>query len=125
MPWGLEIDPANRPAGYEQFTTFHPTFLYEGLWNLAAVGVLLWMDRHLRLRPGKLFPAYVVLYFSGRAWVEELRIDTAARVVGLRWNFVLSLAMIVVGIIWFFWGGAARPRADEALEHADDPGQAV
>ena len=115
LPWAVEIDRAHRVANtpdpkYWAYATFQPTFLYEVVWNLAVVGVLVWLGRSRRLRPGKLFPAYLTLYFLGRMWVEELRIDTAARVGGLRWNFVLSMVMVVVGAIWFAWGGiAARP----------------
>src|SRR5437764_808265 len=62
LPWGLEIDVANRPAGYQQYATFHPTFLYESLWNLLLCGVLLLIDRRHRLRPGRLFAVYVAGY---------------------------------------------------------------
>ncbi len=117
LPWKLEItnqnalaDVYSRRPDYEGETFFHPTFLYESLWNLGAVAVLILMGRRLRLRQGKLFPAYITLYFLGRMWVEELRIDTAAEVGGLRWNFALSIIMVVVGVVWFFWGGA---RADD------------
>ena len=77
LPWGLEIDPQNRQLGYESFTTFHPTFLYELLWNLALCGFLLWLDRKRAVRPGRLFVIYVMGYGIGRLWVESLRIDTA------------------------------------------------
>ena len=105
LPWGLQIDPANRPAGYERFEAFHPTFLYEALWSLGVMFLLLWIDRKGTLRRGKLFPAYVTMYFLGRMWVEELRIDSAARLGGVRWNFILSIIMVIVGLIWFFRGG--------------------
>ena len=75
LPWGLEIDVAHRPSGYEQFATFHPTFLYEALWNLAALAVLLLLDRRLRLGFGRVFALYVMLYTLGRGWIEDLRID--------------------------------------------------
>ncbi len=66
------------------------------------------MERMDTLKKGKLFPAYITLYFTGRMWVEDLRIDSAARVDGVRWNFILSIIMIGVGLIWFFWGGPTR-----------------
>ena len=105
LPWKLEIDPAHRPIDLMDQAYYHPTFLYESLWNLGAAGLLILMGRKLKLREGKLFPAYVTLYFLGRMWVEELRIDQAARVGDLRWNFVLSIIMVAVGIVWFAWGG--------------------
>ena len=55
LPWGLKIDLLYRPQGYEQFTTFHPTFLYEGLWSLGVAGILILIDRTRKLRPGELF----------------------------------------------------------------------
>src|SRR5206468_8062205 len=58
-PWGLEIDPGKRPAGYEKYETFHPTFLYECLWNLGALGVVVYLDRKLRLGFGRAFAVYV------------------------------------------------------------------
>lgn len=105
LPWALQIDPVNRRPGYQGVETFHPTFLYEALWSLGVMFLLLWIDRKGTLRRGKLFPAYVTMYFLGRMWVEELRIDSAARLGGLRWNFILSIIMVIVGLIWFFRGG--------------------
>ncbi len=92
LPWALRIDPEHRPAGYEGSSTFHPTFLYEALWNLALVALLLWLDRRWRgrLRTGELFTLYVLGYFLGRLWVEALRIDEASRLLGLRVNIVVS-----------------------------------
>ena len=55
LPWGLRIDPINRPARYADSPTFHPTFAYEALWNLGLMAVLLWIDRKHRLKPGQLF----------------------------------------------------------------------
>ena len=78
LPWGLEIDPVNRPVGYEQYATFHPTFLYEALWSLGVAGLLIVIDRSRKLRPGELFALYVLGYGIGRLWVEDLRIDQAS-----------------------------------------------
>ncbi|MET0789661.1 MAG: prolipoprotein diacylglyceryl transferase family protein, partial [Cellulomonas sp.] len=49
LPWGLEIDPAHREDGYEQYATFHPTFLYEALWNVGTAFLVIWADRKFRL----------------------------------------------------------------------------
>jgi prolipoprotein diacylglyceryl transferase len=100
LPWALEIDDAHLPAGYPSGTTFHPTFLYESLWNLVLCGLLLWVDRRLRLGPGRLFAVYLIGYGSGRFWIEGLRIDPASEVAGLRWNQWVALAAVVAGVIW-------------------------
>src|SRR4051794_14246579 len=87
LPWGLEIDPWHRPAGYEAFATFHPTFLYEMLWNLAAAVVLVWLlERRFHLSGGQTFAAYVMLYTAGRFWIELLRIDTVNHLGPFRLN---------------------------------------
>jgi hypothetical protein len=96
---------------------FQPTFLYESLWDLGVVALVILVDRKHRLRRGKLFPLYIGGYFLGRAWVEELRSDEAAKVFGVRWNFILAIAMVIVSIIWILWRGALRP--------AGDPGDVV
>ncbi len=96
LPWGLRIDVAHRPDGYEQYATFHPTFLYEALWNLALAGLLvLYERRRPGARPGTLFACYVGGYGLGRLWVEALRIDEATRVAGLRVNIWVSLVAII------------------------------
>jgi len=61
LPWGLEISPENRDIDHIESETFHPTFLYEALWNFAAAGILLVVERRFRIRPGGLFALYVVL----------------------------------------------------------------
>ena len=103
LPWGLEIDAAHRPTGYEQFATFHPTFLYEALWNLAALAVLLLLDRRLRLGFGRVFALYVMLYTLGRGWIEDLRIDPVELrdVGGLRFNVWTSIVLFVLAAVYF------------------------
>jgi prolipoprotein diacylglyceryl transferase len=120
LPWGLRVDPPQRPEGYEQFATFHPTFLYESLWNLTLVGVLLLVERRLRLRPGRLFVVYVGGYAAGRLWVEGLRIDPANRIGGPRvneWVSLLVLAACVAVLVIDWW---RRRRIPEASPEADD-----
>jgi len=112
LPWGLEIDPQYRQAGFEAFETFHPTFLYELLWNLGLVVVLLAIDRRRVLRPGRLFALYIMGYGIGRLWVEMLRIDTASQLFGLRVNEVMALVLIG-GTLAFFARYGLRRRPDD------------
>src|SRR5262249_46245928 len=72
LPWGLEISPAPRPAAYAAYHTFHPTFLYESLWDLAVVGIVLLVEKRVRLRRGYLFAVYVSAYTFGRFFTEYL-----------------------------------------------------
>ncbi len=113
LPWAVRIDPAFRPDGFEQFASFHPTFLYELLWNLAGAALIVYLDRRLDLRGGRVFWLYVIVYVSGRLWIEMVRIDTAVHVLGLRINVWVSIGVLLLGIGMFvMWGRrqAARPR---------------
>ena len=100
-PWGLEIDVAHRPPGYEQFATFHPTFLYELLWNLAAAALLIAIDRRVKLTAGRAFALYVMLYTAGRGWIEMLRIDTVNHIGPFRLNVWTSIILFVVATVYF------------------------
>ncbi|HEY5011579.1 MAG TPA: prolipoprotein diacylglyceryl transferase [Acidimicrobiia bacterium] len=110
LPWALKIDLAHRPAAYAQYRTFHPTFLYEFLWDLTVVGIVLLAERHLRLRRGYLFAVYVAAYTFGRFWVESLRIDFAHRFLGLRLNDWTSI-VIFLAAVGFITAGL-RPITD-------------
>lgn len=116
LPWGLEIDPAHRPVGYEDAATFHPTFLYEGLWNVALAGLIVVLGRRRRLPPGHLFTVYVLGYAVGRLWVEMLRSDPASLIFGVRINIWMSL---IVGAAALLVLVLARTRAP-----SDIPGSA-
>ncbi len=102
LPWALEIDPENRPAQYIEQSTFHPTFLYESIWNLMVVLALVKIDRMKKLSKGMLFVVYFSLYSIGRIWVEALRIDQATQIAGLRINvWVFSfLLLLSLGILF-------------------------
>ncbi len=116
LPWGLEIAVEYRPAGFEQFATFHPTFLYELLWNLGVAAVLIWADRRFRLGHGKVFALYVVLYTAGRFWIEALRIDTVNEIGGFRLNNYTSLIVFVAALIWLLWLIKYRPGREAVVE---------
>jgi prolipoprotein diacylglyceryl transferase len=108
LPWALEIDAAHRvgiPLRYQQFTTFQPTFLYESLYCLLVLALLLVLERRFRLRKGQTFAAYVTLYCFGRIFFESMRIDKASKVFGLRFNGLLSAALCLFGAGWFIWLG--------------------
>jgi prolipoprotein diacylglyceryl transferase len=102
-PWGLEIDLAHRPPGYEKYATFHPTFLYESVWNLAGAVLVVWLDRRLKLGYGRVFALYVMVYCAGRFWIESLRIDTIELndVLGLRWGVWMSIILFVAALAYF------------------------
>jgi prolipoprotein diacylglyceryl transferase len=116
LPWGLEIDASHRPTGYEQDATFHPTFLYELLWNLGVAGVLVWADRRWKLGHGKVFALYVVLYTAGRFWIEALRIDAVNEIGGFRLNNYTSLIVFVLGLVWLLWLIKNRPGRENVVE---------
>jgi prolipoprotein diacylglyceryl transferase len=145
LPWGLEISPqvierlnVTTGTSFAEGTLFHPTFLYEMLWNLAAAAVLVWLDRRYRLGHGRVFWAYVALYTLGRVWIEMLRIDTAEHVLGLRLNVWTSIvvglgavvAIVVVGRLHpgredgVELPGRERPAQAEADTHAEADGDA-
>ena len=100
LPWALEIDDENLPPGVASGTTFHPTFLYESLWNLALCGALLWIDRRFAPQRGRLFAMYVAGYGLGRFWIEGLRIDDAKEFGPFRLNQWMALALIAGGLIY-------------------------
>jgi prolipoprotein diacylglyceryl transferase len=100
LPWGLEISEKHLPAGVAAGTTFHPTFLYESLWTLALCGVLLLIDRYGHLRPGRLFVVCLAGYFTGRFWIEGLRIDPAHEFAGLRLNQWVSAAVVLASVLY-------------------------
>ena len=119
LPWALRIDPSHRPDGFESVATYHPTFLYEALWNLTLATVLVVLvERYVQSRPGQLFAGYVAGYAAGRFLVESLRIDPATEILGWRVNlwvsaitFVAAIAVIVVR--------SRRPHGGDAVASGD------
>ena len=116
LPWGLEIDPRFRPTGFEQYATFHPTFLYELVWDLGVAVVLVLLDRRFRLGHGKVFTLYVMLYTAGRFWIEALRIDTVNEIGGFRLNNYTALIVFVGAALVFAWLVRNRPGREDVVE---------
>lgn len=103
LPWGLEIDSVNPawPVGLPAGTLMQPTFLYESIWCLAGVAILIWIEKRFRLQWGKLLGVYLVYYSAGRAWIEPLRLDPANLFLGIRTNEWVAIAGIILGIAIF------------------------
>jgi prolipoprotein diacylglyceryl transferase len=117
LPWGLEIDPDNRPLEYADQATYHPTFLYESLWCLAAFAVIVWVERRRSLGHGRVLALYVMAYTAGRGWIEMLRIDDVQLddVLGLRLNVWTSIVLFVLAAAWFVHAGRRWPGREDVL----------
>jgi prolipoprotein diacylglyceryl transferase len=104
LPWGLEISSSNPayPAGLPEGVLFHPTFLYESIWSLVGVALLLAADKRFNLRWGRMIGLYFIYYSIGRVWVEAIRIDPSEIVLGLRINIWSAIFGIVVGLVVMF-----------------------
>ena len=114
LPWAIEIAPANRPSGFTSAATFHPTFLYESIWNVLVCLILLFVARRFAnsLKNGDIALLYVCLYSVGRFFVETLRIDPAFLIGDFRGNlFVASVLALTFALILFLrHAGRSSPR---------------
>jgi prolipoprotein diacylglyceryl transferase len=130
LPWGLEIDPDHRPVQYFNDATFHPTFLYELIWDVIGVLILLYVAKRFRLRPPSLFALYVSYYTFGRFFEELLRVDPAHHFAGLRLNAWVSAIVFVCSTAFFIWWqfrrqhGADEPRRPE-VKRKPGPAMAI
>lgn len=105
LPWGLQIDAAHTPPGYAEGTLFHPTFLYEGIWNVAMAFLIIWIGRRFPLKSGQSMALYMIAYPIGRILMETMRLDEARIIFGLRTNTWTSILVLAAGIIVFIWAG--------------------
>ncbi len=103
LPWGLEINNPNAvlPAGLPADTLFHPTFLYEMLWNAFVLVAILLLERQYKLQWGKVWALYLIGYGIGRIWFESIRIDPSEVFLGLRSNVWGAILAIVLGLVLF------------------------
>jgi prolipoprotein diacylglyceryl transferase len=126
LPWALTIydwtgtgavvGPDGQPV---VLGTFHPTFLYELLWNLAAAAVVIWADRRFRLGHGRAFALYVALYCAGRLWIELLRTDPAETFAGIRLNVFTAVVVGLLAVAYLVW---QRGRPREVVTRGRDTG---
>lgn len=100
LPWGIEIPSSNAayPVGLPDGLTFHPTFMYEMFWNLAAAGLLIYLGNRFNLQWGKQLALYAIFYSVGRVWIESIRIDPSEIILGLRINIWSALIGIAIGV---------------------------
>jgi prolipoprotein diacylglyceryl transferase len=103
LPWGLEIESTNPafPAGLPDGTLFHPTFLYEIVWNLAGAALIIFLERKINLHWGKALAVYLIWYGTGRAFFEAIRVDPSEMFLGIRANVWASFGAIILGIVLF------------------------
>ena len=117
LPWGLEISSNNPayPAGLPEGVLFHPTFLYESIWSLAGVALLLAADRKFNLRWGKMMGLYLVYYSIGRVWIEAIRIDPSEILLGLRVNIWSAIAGIALGLAIILIQSKRHPGLEDSV----------
>lgn len=105
LPWGLEIDPQNRPEGYAEFETFHPTFLYESILNASLAFLIIWIGNRYPAMRGRLIGVYFLGYGIIRFVMELIRTDTTFRLFGLSRNGWVSIGVILLGAVVIWWKG--------------------
>lgn len=113
VPWALKIDPGHD--GYiPGHTTYHPTFLYESLWCVGVLALVIWADRRFTLGHGRAFALYAAAYTLGRFWIEYLRIDDAHHILGLRLNDWTSIAVFTAAVAYLVVATRRRPGREPA-----------
>jgi prolipoprotein diacylglyceryl transferase len=129
LPWGLKIDPEHRPIQYFASGTFHPTFLYELIWDVVGVAVLLYVGRRFRIRPPGLFALYIVWYTFGRFFEELLRVDPSHHIAGLRLNAWVSVIVFLLAVGYFYFhqfrGGTRSGVREPRREPPKGPAMAI
>jgi len=103
LPWGLQIDLNHRPVAFAGYATFHPTFLYEFIWDLSGAALLVYVGYRFLIRPPALFTLYVAWYTFGRTFEELLRVDPSKHYLGERLNFWVSIGVFCLAVAAFVW----------------------
>jgi prolipoprotein diacylglyceryl transferase len=122
LPWGLQIESTNPkfPAGLPEGTLFHPLFLYEIIWNLVGVSIILILERRFPLRWGRAFAVYLIWYGLGRSWLEAIRIDpTSNNFLGVPANVWASFVAIALGIVLLVMQTRRHPEPELSVYRED------
>lgn len=119
LPWKIYIDPAHRLPGFQNVPYYHPLFLYESLWDLANMVLLLWLGRRFkdRLKDGDIFLIYLVVYPVGRFLLDFLRLD-ASRLAGINANQTLSAIVAILAMGLFLYRHRPKPSTPSIQENA-------
>jgi phosphatidylglycerol---prolipoprotein diacylglyceryl transferase len=125
LPWAITIDEAHRLPEFADFSRYHPLFLYESIWNLINMGILLWLiyKNDDRFKPGDIFLIYLVIYPVGRFFLEFLRLDSS-QIAGINANQTVALVVALLAGFLLFWRHrkVAQPSPepiDQAETHND------
>jgi prolipoprotein diacylglyceryltransferase len=111
LPWGLRVHDMDRAnPGHATVIDgkavtlpdlYHPTFLYEAVWDVAVAVLVLLLDRKFKFGRGRAFALYVMAYSAGRCWIEMLRIDDANHFFGIRLNVFTSIVVFLLALAYF------------------------
>ena len=127
LPWGLKLNLSANAIGHSEQcygggscpnganTLFHPTFLYEIIWNLIGAALIVWVLSRIanKLRGGQIFACYLMWYGLGRTWIEQLRINLSSSFLGIRINTWVAIVAILIGMILFaVMQRYGKPRAE-------------
>jgi prolipoprotein diacylglyceryl transferase len=117
LPWGLEISVGNpaKPVGLPDSLTYHPTFLYESIWSLLGIAVLLWAEKRFNLQWGRMFAAYLMFYSFGRVFIESIRLDPAYVLFGVRLNVWSAVVAFAIGLVIFVVQGQKHTGVESTI----------
>ena len=118
LPWAIYIDPQHRLAGFENQAYYHPTFLYESIWNLGNMVLLLWLNQRFKecLKAGDVFLMYLIVYPFGRFLLEFLRLDSS-QVAGINANQTVMLVVMIAAALTLIWRTINRKGHHEVLDN--------
>jgi phosphatidylglycerol:prolipoprotein diacylglycerol transferase len=126
LPWAITIDPAHRLSEFSNQTTYHPLFLYESLWNLLNMGILLWVNRKFseKLKTGDIFWIYILIYGVGRSALEFLRLDPSP-LAGFNINQSLRLVLVILSAVVLLWRHKFSGPGKKSETEQDEPGENI